>query len=85
MRPTESGAREISARRLGHLARKTQPTWLTKGSVPLTEHYSIIQPEIPVPGHPMGGKNKPFLDTLANADIVAEQGVALTVQPGSQG
>ncbi|MCA9956600.1 MAG: hypothetical protein KC434_17850, partial [Anaerolineales bacterium] len=28
------------------IARKTQPTWLTKGSIPLTEHYSIIQPEV---------------------------------------
>jgi nicotinamidase-related amidase len=58
------------------LARKTQPTWLTKGSIPLTEHYSIIQPEVPVPNHPMGGKNKPFLDTLADADIVVIAGEA---------
>ncbi len=58
------------------LARKTQPTWLTKGSVPTTEHYSIIQPEIPVPSHPMGGKNKSFLDTLAAADYVIIAGEA---------
>lgn len=58
------------------LARKTQPTWLTKGSIPLTEHYSIIQPEVPVPNHPMGGKNKAFLDTLSDADIVVVAGEA---------
>jgi len=58
------------------IARKTQPTWLTKGSIPLTEHYSIIQPEVPVPNHPMGGKNKPFLDTLAQADVVFIAGEA---------
>ena len=58
------------------LARKTQPTWLTKGSIPLTEHYSIIQPEVPVPSHPLGGKNKAFLDTLADADIVLVAGEA---------
>lgn len=58
------------------IARKTQPTWLTKGSIPLTEHYSIIQPEVPVPNHPMGGKNKPFLDTLADADVVLIAGEA---------
>ncbi len=58
------------------LARKTQPTWLTKGSIPLTEHYSIVQPEVPVPSHPLGGKNKPFLDTLANADTVIIAGEA---------
>ena len=58
------------------LARKSQPTWLTKGSVPQTEHYSIIQPEIPVPGHPLGGKNKVFLDTLEQADNIVIAGEA---------
>ena len=58
------------------LARKSQPTWLTKGSVPQTEHYSIIQPEIPVPGHPLGGQNKVFLDTLEAADAVVIAGEA---------
>jgi nicotinamidase-related amidase len=58
------------------LARKTQPTWLTKGTVPQTEHYSIIQPEVPVPNHPMGGKNKHFLDTLADADAIVIAGEA---------
>lgn len=58
------------------MARKSQPTWLTKGSVPLTEHYSIIQPEIPVPNHPLGGKNKPFLDTLEQADAIIIAGEA---------
>ena len=58
------------------IARKTQPTWLTKGSIPLTEHYSIIQPEVSVPNHPMGGKNKPFLDTLSQADFVVIAGEA---------
>lgn len=58
------------------LARKTQPTWLAKGTVPQTEHYSIIQPEIPVPNHPMGGRNKHFLDTLAEADAIIIAGEA---------
>lgn len=58
------------------MARKTQPTFLTKGSIPLTEHYSIIQPEVPVPSHPLGGKNKAFLDTLAQADVVLIAGEA---------
>lgn len=58
------------------LARKSQPTWLTKGSVPLTEHYSIVQPEIPVPSHPLGGKNKVFLDTLDQSDIIIVAGEA---------
>lgn len=58
------------------LARKSQPAWLTKGSIPLTEHYSIIQPEVPVPDHPLGGKNKAFLDTLAEADAIVIAGEA---------
>ena len=58
------------------LARKTQPTWLTKGSVPQTEHYSIIQPEVPVASHPFGGKNKAFLDTLSTADYILIAGEA---------
>ncbi len=58
------------------LARKTQPTWLTKGSIPQTEHYSIIQPEVPVPNQPQGGKNKAFLDTLDDADVIVIAGEA---------
>ena len=58
------------------IARTTQPTWLTKGSIPLTEHYSIIQPEVAVPNHPMGGKNKAFLDTLDDADVIVIAGEA---------
>lgn len=58
------------------LARKTQPTWLTKGTIPQTEHYSIIQPEVKVSNHPQGGKNKPFLDALADADVVVIAGEA---------
>jgi nicotinamidase-related amidase len=41
------------------LARKSQPTWLAKGRVPQTEHYSAIQPEIPAPGHPQGQAHRP--------------------------
>ena len=58
------------------LARKTQPTWLTKGSIPQTEHYSIIQPEVPVPNHPLGSKNKAFLNTLDDADMIIIAGEA---------
>ena len=58
------------------MARKTQPTWLTKGSVPQTEHYSIVQPEVLVPQHPLGGINKVFLDTLDEADAIVVAGEA---------
>jgi len=60
------------------VARKTQPTWLNKGSVSLTEHYSIIQPEVPVPSLPGGGKNHAFLDELAEADLIIVAGEAMS-------
>jgi nicotinamidase/pyrazinamidase len=58
------------------LARKTQPHWLTKGSVPLTEHYSILQPEVPVPTQPGGSKDRAFLEILDRADYVVIAGEA---------
>lgn len=58
------------------LARKTQPAWEAKGSLPLTEHYSVIQPEVPVPGQPGGGKNQALLDELAQADLTFVAGEA---------
>lgn len=58
------------------LARQTQPAWLTKGTLPQTEHYSIIQPEIPLPGHAQGEKNESFLANLAEADVIFIAGEA---------
>jgi nicotinamidase-related amidase len=58
------------------VARKAQPHWLIKGSVPLTEHYSIIQPEVPVPDQPGGARNQAFMDILAEADYVIVAGEA---------
>jgi nicotinamidase-related amidase len=60
------------------MARKTHPVWMHKGSIPLTEHYSIIQPEVPVPGVPGGGKNQAFLDELADADLIVVAGEAMS-------
>lgn len=58
------------------LARQVVPHWLTKGDVPLTEHYSILQPEVPVLGHAGGSKNQGFLEILASADAVLIAGEA---------
>lgn len=60
------------------LARQTQPRWLAKGSEPRTEHYSIIQPEVPAPGMPGGGKNQALLDELAEADLILVAGEAMS-------
>jgi nicotinamidase/pyrazinamidase len=58
------------------LARNSQPTWWTKGSIPKTEHYSIVQPEIPVPEHPQGGKSQEFLNLLKWSDRIFVAGEA---------
>ena len=57
-------------------ARDVAPVWLSKGSIPTTEHYSIVQPEIMDENEPLGGKNEPFLQSLAEADQVVIAGEA---------
>lgn len=58
------------------LARRVQPNWLSKGSIPRTEHYSIIQPEVPAPEEPGGGTNQAFLEILARAAHIVIAGEA---------
>lgn len=58
------------------LARQTEPRWLVKGSEPRTEHYSIVQPEVPLPGMVDGGRNQVLLDELAQADVILIAGEA---------
>jgi nicotinamidase-related amidase len=60
------------------IARQTHPVWMHKGSNPLTEHYSIIQPEVPAPGAPDGGRNQAFIDELAEADLIVVAGEAMS-------
>ncbi|MFN8530735.1 MAG: cysteine hydrolase family protein [Anaerolineae bacterium] len=57
-------------------ARQTQPTFLSKGSIPETEHYSILEPEVKVPGQPLGGLNTAFLNMLASYDVIYIAGQA---------
>ncbi len=57
-------------------ARMVQPNWLTKGSIPETENYSILEPEVKMPNHPLGGLNTNFLDMLAGYDLVYVAGQA---------
>lgn len=58
------------------LARQCQPTWWRKGSIPRTEHYSILRPEIHVPGHPQGGLSSDFVDMIDEYDYVLIAGEA---------
>lgn len=57
-------------------ARNTQPTFLSKGSIAKTEHYSILEPEVKVPDHPLGDLNTAFLDMLASYDLIYIAGQA---------
>lgn len=58
------------------LARGSQPNWWIKGSIPKTEHYSILKPEIAVPDHPQGAKSQDLLDMLQAADYILIAGEA---------
>lgn len=57
-------------------ARNTQPTFLHKGSVPKTEHYSILEPEVKMPGIAGGELNVDFLNMLAGCDEIYVAGQA---------
>ncbi len=50
--------------------------YVTKGSNPWTEHYGALMAEVPDPDDPSTGLNTAFLQTLAEADIVAVAGEA---------
>jgi nicotinamidase/pyrazinamidase len=58
------------------ISRQSQPIWWAKGSIPETEHYSIIGPEIPVPDRHQGQKSQELLDLLARYDRVFIAGEA---------
>ncbi|MAS34046.1 MAG: isochorismatase [Anaerolineaceae bacterium] len=57
-------------------ARQSQPIFINKGSIPKTEHYSMLEPEVKVPGHPQGEINTDFLGALAKYDQVYIAGQA---------
>jgi nicotinamidase-related amidase len=58
------------------VARRSQPTWWTKGSIPQTEHYSILKPEIEVPHAPQGSLSADFVEALAEYDYLVIAGEA---------
>ena len=52
--------------------------YVVKGTNTFTEHYGALQAEVPDPTDPSTGLNTAFLDVLAQADIVAIAGEALS-------
>lgn len=57
-------------------ARAADPVFLSKGSIPKTEHYSILEPEVKVPEEPLGELNRPLLEMLSTYDLVYVAGQA---------
>lgn len=60
------------------IARSSQADFTIKGDNPLTEHYSVLRPEVmdgPA-GVPIGVKNDKFIKLLAESDVVAVAGQA---------
>jgi nicotinamidase/pyrazinamidase len=57
-------------------ARHSQPSFLTKGSIPKTEHYSLLEPEVKVHDHPQGSLNLSFLQMLNDYDRIYVAGQA---------
>jgi nicotinamidase-related amidase len=57
-------------------ARQSQPVFLAKGSIPKTEHYSMLEPEVKVPEAPLGSLNIDFLSMITTYDRVYIAGQA---------
>lgn len=57
-------------------ARGSQPEIVYKGSIPKTEHYSILEPEVKVDDHPQGSRNHRLLNELSNYDLIYLAGQA---------
>jgi nicotinamidase-related amidase len=60
------------------VARRAQPDFQIKGSAPLTEHYSMLGPEVTEDheGRPIGSRNEPLIGALLDYDAVLIAGQA---------
>jgi nicotinamidase-related amidase len=60
------------------IARRSQPDFQPKGRLPLTEHYSVLGPEVTrgPDGELLGEKNSPLLEKLFSFDAVVIAGQA---------
>jgi nicotinamidase/pyrazinamidase len=56
--------------------RQAQPRFITKGSIPQTENYSIFEPEVKQNQLPEGGLNRILLDELAEYERIYVAGQA---------
>lgn len=60
------------------LSRKSQPTWWSKGSLPRTEHYSVIKPEVEAPGEVKGQEGRDLIQLIKDYDYTFIAGEAET-------
>jgi nicotinamidase-related amidase len=58
------------------VARRSPPVWWTKGSLPHTEHYSILKPEIETADEPSSGLNRDFISSIEAFDALVIAGEA---------
>ncbi len=58
------------------VARRSQPIFLQKGMIPVTEHYSPFEPEVKVPTHPHGSLNTTMLRLLETHERIYVAGEA---------
>jgi nicotinamidase-related amidase len=60
------------------IARRAQPEFQIKGSAPLTEHYSMLGPEVTEDhlGRTIGSRNEPLIEQLLDFDAVLIAGQA---------
>jgi len=57
-------------------ARMIQPTYMTKGSCPQTEHYGPFEPCVRYPHDPQGTINTHMLDLIGSNDVIIVAGEA---------
>jgi nicotinamidase/pyrazinamidase len=58
------------------VARRSQPVFLQKGMIPITEHYSPFEPEVKVTSHPHGSLNTTLLKMLETHERIYVAGEA---------
>lgn len=57
-------------------ARRSELTYVVKGRIPKTEHYSLLEPEVKVPEEPEGGLNTELLDRMSTYNLIYVAGQA---------
>lgn len=56
--------------------RRAQPLFINKGTIARTEYYSMLEPEVKIPGEAQGDLNRALLDRIASYDRVYIAGQA---------